>query len=238
MIEDTAESTSDRFTRQISSGDVVLDLGTKRGEKLADTPGTVVAVDIRREPMVRSDATVEFALADGMELPFRADSFDYVFCSQVLEHVSGTGPIVAEAARVLKPDGLAYFGFPNRLSLRKPHNIMPRYCSLLPRHVGLLILPYLLDAEAYDYYQHSLFPLSPIGARWHFHRHFDVVQYPMRMDPRPKTASVRLQAWLWWANTVAKLPPLKWLGELLWPASNYVLADPKSSPKRQRSHEH
>lgn len=234
MIEDTAESTSDKFIRQISSGDVVLDLGAKRGEKLADTPGTVVAVDIGREPMVRSDAAVEFALADGTELPFRADSFDYVFCDQVLEHISETGPVVAEAARVLKSDGAAYFGFPNRLSLRKPHRIMPRYCSLLPRRLGLLVLPYLLDVESYEYYQHSLFPLSPITARWHFHRYFETVQYPMRMDPRPRAESVRTQELIWWANTVAKLPPQKWVGELLWPACNYVLADPKSKRGESR----
>ena len=93
--------------------------------------------------------------------------------------------------------------------------------------VGAALAPYLLDEQGAEYHERSNFPLSPIAARCHFHRHFDTVQYPMRMDPRPRADSMRGQELVWRANTVAKLPPLKWAGELLWPASNYILADPK-----------
>jgi len=59
--------------------------------------------------------------------------------------------------------------------------------------VGAALAPYLLDEQDAEYYRRASFPLSPIAARWQFHRHFDTVQYPMRMDPRPRADSVRGQ---------------------------------------------
>ena len=226
MIEDSAESTITKFKRDISPADRVLDLGSKTAAKVDDVAGTVVAVDINRGALSRSDVDAEFVAADGTRLPFETNSFDYIHCDQVLEHVPDTGGLVAEAARVLKPDGLMYVDFPNRLALRQPHEPIPGYYSFLPRPLGVALAGRLLDEKWAEYYRRALFPISPIAARWQFHRHFDAVQYPMRLDPRPRADSVRKQELIWWANTVAKLPPLKWVGELLWPACNYILGEP------------
>ncbi len=43
---------------------------------------------------------------DGYALPFAADSFDTVLCTEVLEHVASPGKMVKEMASVLKPGGL------------------------------------------------------------------------------------------------------------------------------------
>jgi ubiquinone/menaquinone biosynthesis C-methylase UbiE len=43
--------------------------------------------------------------ADGLRLPFGAERFDLVICSEVLEHVADPGRAAAEIARVLKPGG-------------------------------------------------------------------------------------------------------------------------------------
>ena len=52
--------------------------------------------------------------ADARALPFRDGVFEAVYCYHVLEHVPGPGRAVAEARRMLAPDGLGYFGTPNR----------------------------------------------------------------------------------------------------------------------------
>jgi ubiquinone/menaquinone biosynthesis C-methylase UbiE len=45
-------------------------------------------------------------LAAAEDLPFRNDVFDYVVCSEVLEHVKDKQKTLSEAFRVLKPKGL------------------------------------------------------------------------------------------------------------------------------------
>jgi len=42
---------------------------------------------------------------DGHSLPFAADHFDFVLCSEVLEHVFNLEQVLAELHRVLKPSG-------------------------------------------------------------------------------------------------------------------------------------
>ena len=45
---------------------------------------------------------------DGMQLEFPDDSFDFVISANVIEHVPSVARFVAEASRVLKPDGICY----------------------------------------------------------------------------------------------------------------------------------
>jgi|GEM_PF-3526636 len=214
------------FKAAVDADDTVLAIGTKHGEKVRDIAGRIIGVDIA-SAQFPTDSPVEFALADGTALPFKTDSIDFVYCDQVLEHVSETGPLVSEAARVLAPDGVAYFGFPNRLSLRRPHSEVPRYYSLLPRAVGSRLAPYLLDEDSSEYYDRSLAPLSPASARWHFHRNFEQVVYPIRIDPASVTDSRPLRRLVWWANTVATVRPLCWVGEQFWPNASYLCRGPK-----------
>lgn len=52
-------------------------------------------------------------LANGRNLPFKSDSFDWLTCIEVLEHIEGDEAIT-ECFRVLKPGGKALFSVPNR----------------------------------------------------------------------------------------------------------------------------
>ncbi len=66
-----------------------------------------IGLDIRTSQEVRrrSRADARFEVFDGVTIPFADDSFDVVFCKQVLEHVRHPGPLLGEVRRVLAPGG-------------------------------------------------------------------------------------------------------------------------------------
>jgi SAM-dependent methyltransferase len=63
-----------------------------------------IAVDILASPLVN-------VRANASELPFASDTFDIVFCTQVLEYLPRPDLAVLEICRVLKPNGLALLSF-------------------------------------------------------------------------------------------------------------------------------
>lgn len=63
-----------------------------------------VAVDLVQSPLVT-------LRADAGKLPFPENSFDLVFCTQVLEYVAEPAEPVREIHRVLKPGGVVLFSF-------------------------------------------------------------------------------------------------------------------------------
>jgi SAM-dependent methyltransferase len=104
----------------------VLDLGCGTGhsfERLA--PRETVGVDI--EPEVLAGQERETVVADMRELPFDDGSFGSVIASHAVEHVPDPERVVAEAARVLEPMGIAIFMTPNRLTFGRPDEIIDPY---------------------------------------------------------------------------------------------------------------
>ena len=69
----------------------------------------------------------ETVVADMRTLPFGDASFSSVVAVQSIEHVPDPERAVAEAARVLEPDGAAVFVTPNRLTLGRPDEIIDPY---------------------------------------------------------------------------------------------------------------
>lgn len=49
---------------------------------------------------------------DGKTMPFQDGAFDFIICSEVLEHVEKTAPFIAEIHRVLRTGGTAVFTVP------------------------------------------------------------------------------------------------------------------------------
>jgi SAM-dependent methyltransferase len=104
----------------------VLDLGCGVGhsfELLA--PRETVGVDIDAESLRGQQR--ETHVADMRVLPFPDRSFASVLSVQSIEHVPDPERVVAEAARVLEPAGVAVFVTPNRLTFGRPDEIIDPY---------------------------------------------------------------------------------------------------------------
>ena len=89
------------------SGKRVLDIGSSDAEYLRGMDASVkVALDIALEYLVKipDQAGVIAVCGDAEQLPIRAGFFDVVIISDVLEHVLHPEKVVAQLARICRPD--------------------------------------------------------------------------------------------------------------------------------------
>jgi SAM-dependent methyltransferase len=107
------------------AGRDVLDLGCGNGygcALIASVGGAqrCVGVDVAEDAIAQArerygaDERLEFLRADAAALSLDDSSFDAVTCFETIEHVDDPAALVAEAARVLRPDGLFIVSSPNR----------------------------------------------------------------------------------------------------------------------------
>jgi len=59
--------------------------------------------------------------ANILDLPFKDNSFDVVFCNHVLEHITDDKKAMQELYRVLKPNGMGIFQIPQDITLEKTY---------------------------------------------------------------------------------------------------------------------
>ena len=96
-----------------------------------------------RKTSAQSRAKGPDVVYDGKTLPFEDESFDTVMSIQVLEHTPEPGHLIAEMARVLKPDGVLILGAPFSFRLHEePHDYFrytPHGLRVLCDQAGLRI---------------------------------------------------------------------------------------------------
>jgi SAM-dependent methyltransferase len=127
----------------------VLDLGCGSGNSVdvfraRDPEVEWVGLDVPGSPeagvRVRTDA--RFETFDGVSIPFGEDSFDLVYCKQVLEHVRDPKPLLTDVGRVIAPGGF----FAGSTSQLEPFhslslwNYTPVGFELLLRDAGLTLI--------------------------------------------------------------------------------------------------
>ena len=101
----------------------VLDLGCGTGHSFhLLAPRETVGVDIDPDSLEGQDR--ETVVADMRRLPFEDNSFDSVIAAHSIEHVPDPGAVLSEAARVLRPAGVAMLTTPNRLTFGRPDEII------------------------------------------------------------------------------------------------------------------
>lgn len=166
----TDEARADfRFVLPLQPQSKVLDVGAGFGTisfGLQPHCGWVTAVEliaerakfieIRREQ--EGHQNMEVAIANGLELPFAPETFDFIVVNGYLEWVGLADPAVnprvlqkkflAQLHRLLKPGGAVYIGIENRFGYdnflgTKDHSGL-RYTSLMPRWMADLSCRYFL----------------------------------------------------------------------------------------------
>ena len=102
----------DLIISELKTTDLLLEIGGGSGFQAAIISGHVakcVSIDVRQHPEVQ----YPIHLYDGTTIPFKDSSFDIIFSSSVLEHVRDLDGLLAECARVLKPNGIMYHIVPS-----------------------------------------------------------------------------------------------------------------------------
>jgi ubiquinone/menaquinone biosynthesis C-methylase UbiE len=101
-------------------GGLLLDVGFGSGKHLyfandmcCSTVGVEVSFKLIRIVRALKGRGPELVVASAEFLPFRSDSFNYVLCTEVLEHLRGLGLAIHEIKRVLKNDGISIVSVPN-----------------------------------------------------------------------------------------------------------------------------
>jgi SAM-dependent methyltransferase len=104
-----------RYVTELVAGQgPVLDVGCGSSRIIGALPRGSVAVDIlRRKLRYARRFNRPLVHASGFSLPFPDESFPCVLCSQVIEHVPKTSPILSELVRVLAPGGRLVLGTPD-----------------------------------------------------------------------------------------------------------------------------
>lgn len=109
-------------------GKIGLDVGSANGalvfELVKNGAKKMYGIDLAEEFIKKSTETakkrkisnVEFKEADAKELPYPDNFFDFVICTEVLEHVPDFRVAIEEIERVLKPGGQFVITTPNTLN--------------------------------------------------------------------------------------------------------------------------
>ncbi len=99
----------------------VLELGAGRGgysRVLAESSKSFVASDIIRDRFFEEHPEIHWRRVDVRDrFPFEDASFDFIYCSSLIEHVADPSGMLREVRRVLVPGGSMLLSFPPFWSL-------------------------------------------------------------------------------------------------------------------------
>lgn len=123
-----------RFASQFVADKTVADIasGTGYGARLLHQEGRaarVVGIDVSEEAVDYARGRhalpgIEFVVADGAQTGLAEVQFDAVVSFETIEHVADDKQLVAEFARILKPEGMLICSTPNAWPLdMAPHHV-------------------------------------------------------------------------------------------------------------------
>lgn len=140
---------ADYCSQFLSAGGTVLDIGSGRGDFLCEMAqrGFVVSgiennlnnVVLALNKAYERDVAIDVRHGQAEHLTFSDNSFDFVNCSEVTEHVDNPEQVCHEIHRVLKPNRHGYISFTNRYGIYDCHFHL-LFINFLPRKLAEMIL--------------------------------------------------------------------------------------------------
>ncbi|SDZ73787.1 bifunctional 2-polyprenyl-6-hydroxyphenol methylase/3-demethylubiquinol 3-O-methyltransferase UbiG [Rubrimonas cliftonensis] len=101
------------------AGGFMAEALARRGARVTGIDPAARAVAAAGAHAAREGLDIRYDVGVGEALPYDDASFDVVVCVDVLEHVADLAAVMAETARVLRPDGLFLFDTINRNRLAR-----------------------------------------------------------------------------------------------------------------------
>jgi len=106
--------------------------------------------DVRDPQILKLDPHLNFKKFDVTErYPFKDNSFDFIFCCSLIEHVEKPEKMLSEIKRVLKPSGYLYLSFPPFYTPLGGHYFKPFH--LLGERISLKIANFLKKGNIKSY---------------------------------------------------------------------------------------
>ncbi|MFA5032818.1 MAG: class I SAM-dependent methyltransferase [bacterium] len=107
------------ITKSISNVNRALDIGCGTGiysELLLGVSKEIFATDIKKTVLFPKNKS-SFIQMDLQMLGFKENTFDFIVCSEVLEHIENLNSGLKEIYRILKPNGIVLISVPNKTSI-------------------------------------------------------------------------------------------------------------------------
>lgn len=194
-----------------------LDLGCSEGHIshfMADFFGKVVGIDTDQPALhVASNRETEtpayFVCGSGLELPFKEQSFDIVICNQIYEHVPDPNRMMGEIRRILRDDGVCFFGAGNRLKVIEGHYCLP-FLSWLPKPLANLYLKVTGKGHHYEEQHLSYFGIKRLVRNFQVRDYtIEVIKAPDRFSYADATRTIRFFSMLprWFLTLLLPLSP-------------------------------
>lgn len=95
-------------------GGIMAEEVAAMGFRVTGVDPSAESIATARAHTARSALAIEYLEAPGEHLPFADETFELVYCCDVLEHVNDLQQVINEAARVLKPGGVYLYDTINR----------------------------------------------------------------------------------------------------------------------------
>ncbi|MAG50648.1 hypothetical protein CL621_03345 [archaeon] len=118
----------------VKKEDTVLDLGCGEGHLLNLLPEVkeITGLDIskvalsRANTLLKDRTNIKLLFGSAEDTKFENNSFDKIFCSEVLEHVPDPKKVIEEIYRILKKDGILVVSIPDEKRIKTIMNILDK----------------------------------------------------------------------------------------------------------------